>query len=233
MRVLVGTSGFSYKQWKGSFYPSEIKEAGMLRFYAERFPSVEINNTFYRMPQTQVLERWADETPGDFSFVLKAPRRITHTKRLGEVSDPVSYFFNAAAALGPKRGPVLFQLPPFLAKDMGRLRAFLGLLPPAPCAALEFRHATWFDDEVYQELRAHGAALCQADTDDAPVAAIVPTARFGYLRLRRLEYGDDELRAWAGRIRAQPWDVAYVFFKHEDEGRGPDLARRLLQVLET
>jgi len=211
-----------------------MKEAEMLRFYAERFGTVEINNTFYRMPGRDTVARWAEETPPGFTFVLKASRRITHEKRLsGDTADAVNYLFETAAALGPKLGPVLFQLPPFLKKDALRLKGFLSLLPHGRPAAFEFRHPSWFDEEVYGILRSHGAALCAADTDDSGEegAPLVPTASWGYLRLRRADYGEAGLGAWADRIRAQPWDRAFVFFKHEDEGKGPELAARLVALL--
>ena len=233
MRVLVGTSGYSYKQWKGSFYPEDLPDGEMLRFYAGRFPTVEINNTFYRMPTRGLVERWAQDVPAGFRFVLKASRRITHEKRLNNAAEDVAYLFKTAAALGDKLGPVLFQLPPFSKKDAGRLRSFLATLPEGRPAAFEFRNESWFDDEVYEALRSPGAALCLADTDEADgkAAPLVATAGWGYLRLRRADYSDDDLAAWADRIRAQPWETAYVFFKHEDEGRGPALAARLMEKL--
>jgi uncharacterized protein YecE (DUF72 family) len=229
MQILVGTSGYSYKEWKGRFYPDQIKPADMLRYYAERLGTVEINNTFYRMPGKDLLARWAAETPPAFVFVLKASRRITHEKRLsGQSADALAYFFEAASVLGAKLGPVLFQLPPFLRKDAARLRDFLALLPAGQPAAFEFRHPSWFDEEVYEALRAHGAALCAADTDETgdQRAAVVPTAGWGYLRLRRADYDEAALAAWADRVRAQAWDQVYVFFKHEDEGKAPELAAR-------
>ncbi len=234
MQVLVGTSGYSYKEWKGTFYPEDLKEADMLRFYAERFKTVEINNTFYRMPAKDLLERWMGEVPEDFTFVLKASRRITHEKRLAaDAADSVAYFFKTAEVLGPRQGPVLFQLPPFVKKDVPRLRDFLALLPEGRPAAFEFRHETWFDDEVYETLRAGGGALCSADTDESGEegAPVVPTAGFGYLRLRRAGYTDDDLARWAERIRAQPWERAFVFFKHEEAGKGPAMAARFVTRL--
>jgi len=231
VRVHVGTSGYSYKAWKGSFYPDDIKDAEMLHFYSQRFPTVEINNTFYRMPSAETLKRWSNEVPEGFTFVLKAPRRISHEKRLGDVADAVSYLFNTASELGGKLGPVLFQLPPFFKKDLVRLRAFLELLPPGRPAAFEFRHASWFDAEVQEALRAKDAALCTADTDDSEDTALTPTARWGYLRLRRTDYPAERLEMWANRIRSQAWDEAFVFFKHEEEGKGPDLAQRLSALL--
>jgi len=224
MRVLVGTSGYSYKEWKGRFYPEKMKEAEMLAFYAARFPTVEVNNTFYRMPSAELVRKWADQTPEGFTFVLKAPQRITHQKRLNEVGDDVRYFLETARALGPKLGPLLFQLPPFMKKDTGRLRGLLDLLPASPPAAFEFRHASWFDDEVRDALRAKGAALCLADTDEEPLAEVTATANWGYLRLRRAAYTEADVAAWADRVRAQAWERAFVFFKHEDEARGPEFA---------
>jgi uncharacterized protein YecE (DUF72 family) len=228
MRILVGTSGYSYKEWKGSFYPDDIKSQDMLRFYSERLPTVEINNTFYRMPTKALVAKWSEEVPEGFTFVLKVSQRITHQKRLRDAGEDVSYFFETAAALGPRLGAALFQLPPFLKKDAGRLRDFLAALPAQRPAAFEFRHPSWFDDETYEALRSRDAALCAADTDESgdEGAPIVPTAGWGYLRLRRSDYSDTDLAAWADRVRAQGWDRAFVFFKHEDAGKGPALAAR-------
>jgi uncharacterized protein YecE (DUF72 family) len=227
MRVLAGTSGFSYKEWKGAFYPGDLPAEEMLRFYAARLPAVEINNTFYRMPKAELLAGWAEQVPDGFRFVLKASQRITHHKRLKEVAEEVGYFFRVAATLGDRLGPVLFQLPPNLKKDLPRLSDFLDLLPAATRAAVEFRHASWFEDDVYEALRARGAALCIAEDEELSTPPVA-TAAWGYLRLRRADYGDAEVLAWADRVRAQPWDEAYVFFKHEDAGTGPRLAAELL-----
>jgi len=184
------------------------------------------------MPAPELVARWAEEVPPGFRFVLKAPRRITHEKRLSGVADTTARLFEVAASLGAKQGPFLFQLPPYSKKDAGRLRDFLALLPSGVRAAFEFRDPSWEDDEVSEILRAAGAALCVADTDETQgEPRLVPTARFGYLRLRRADYDDAALRAWAGRIRAQPWDEAFVFFKHEDEARGPRLAAQLIAAL--
>jgi uncharacterized protein YecE (DUF72 family) len=233
VKLLAGTSGFAYKQWKGPFYPADLPDAGMLRYYSTRFPAVEINNTFYRTPTAAVLSRWADETPPGFTFVLKAPQRITHHGRLKNEGDPLSYFLEAAGTLGGRLGPLLFQLPPTFKKDVERLRAFLDLLPAGRRAAFEFRHESWQGEDVESALREAGAALCIADTDDAVGEPVVTaTASWGYLRLRRTAYGDADVRAWATRIRAQPWEEAYVFFKHEDSGTGPDLAARLIEAWE-
>ena len=230
MRVFVGTSGYSYKEWKGSFYPDDLPADRMLSYYAERFRTVEINNSFYRMPSESVLSRWANEVPEEFTFVLKAPRRITHEKRLKDVEGDVGYLVKAASVLGKKLGPLLFQFPPFLKKDLPKLQDFLKLLPKDQRPALEFRHASWFSDDLYETLRSHGAALCFAETDDEGEVPRVPTASWGYLRLRRKDYGERELRNWAERIRDHNWDEVFVFFKHEDEGIGPKLATRFIEL---
>ena len=228
MRVLAGTSGFSYKEWKGSFYPEDLPAEEMLAYYARRLPSVEINNTFYRMPKAALLATWAEQVPDGFRFALKASQRITHHKRLKDVSGEVEYFFRVATTLGDRLGPALFQLPPNLKKDLPRLADCLALLPPASRAAFEFRHASWFEDDVFEALRSRGAALCIAE-DEELATPVVATAGWGYLRLRRPDYGEAEVAAWADRVRAQAWDETYVFFKHEDAGAGPKLATRLLE----
>jgi uncharacterized protein YecE (DUF72 family) len=219
MDIRVGTSGYAYKEWRGSFYPEKLKPALMLGYYAERFATVEINNTFYKLPERQTLERWAEQVPAGFVFVLKASQRITHRQRLApESKETVDYMLDTGAALGDKLGPILFQTPPFLKKDAARLRAFLELLPVARRYAFEFRHETWRDDEIYETLRARNAALVCADTEESGAggAPIVPTADWGYLRLRRMDYDAAALEPWAGRIRSQPWQQAFVFFKHEE-----------------
>ena len=228
MRIAIGTSGYSYKEWKGTFYPDDLPAAKMLPYYAERFDTVEINNTFYRMPDPKTVAKWAGEVPDGFTFVLKSPQRITHQKKLVDCAEEVQRFFEAASELGPKLGPVLFQLPPFLRKDAPRLADFLRRLPPEQAVAFEFRHASWYDDEIYALLRGRDAALCAADTDEVedPSSVFVPTASWGYLRLRRAEYDDAALEAWAKRVNEQQWSSACVFFKHEDEGKGPLFARR-------
>jgi uncharacterized protein YecE (DUF72 family) len=230
MRVAVGTSGYSYKEWKGSFYPEDLPASEMLRFYASRLPAVEINNTFYRMPRSDVLAGWAEQVPDGFTFVLKASQRITHQKRLKDATEEVDYFFRVATTLGDRLGPVLFQLPPNLKKDLPRLEQFLALLPAGSRSAFEFRHASWFDGDVLAALRSQGASLCVAEDEDL-AAPLESTADWGYLRLRRPDYGEEELTRWAERIRAQPWREAFVFFKHEEAGAGPKLAARLLDLL--
>jgi uncharacterized protein YecE (DUF72 family) len=230
MNLYAGTSGYSYKEWKGAFYPEDLPAKQMLRFYGERFRTVEINNTFYGMPRASVLQGWAGEVPADFRFVLKAPQRITHRQRLREAGESVSQLLEVAEALKRRLGPLLFQLPPNLKKDVPRLRGFLALLPGRRRAAFEFRHPSWFDEEVLGLLRRHRAALCVADAEDGLKVPFVATADWGYLRLRRPDYGDAELKTWVKRVRGQDWRDAFVFFKHEDAGKGPRMAKRLLEL---
>jgi uncharacterized protein YecE (DUF72 family) len=230
MNLYVGTSGYSYKEWKGTFYPEDLPDKQMLRFYAERFRSVEINNTFYRMPKPSVLESWAAEVPADFKFVLKAPQRITHLQRLKDSADSVSYFLKVAGALAERLGPLLFQLPPYLKKDLPRLHDFLALLPRERPTAFEFRHQSWFDEEVFTLLREHQAVLCIAEAENDLEIPFISTADWGYLRLRRPDYGDAELKTWARRVLEQSWRDAFIFFKHEEEGKGPQMARRFLEL---
>jgi uncharacterized protein YecE (DUF72 family) len=226
MQMLTGTSGYSYKEWLGHFYPEKLPATAMLRYYAERFRTVEINNTFYRMPAESMLARWSEEVPENFAFTLKAPQRITHQKRLREAEADVAEFLRRAAALGAKLGVLLFQLPPYLRKDVHRLEDFLGILPSDKRVAFEFRHASWQDEEVYEALRARAAMLCVTDTDEGDTP-FVATSDWGYVRLRRTHYDDGDLRAWAERIAAQPLARTYVYFMHEDEALGTRFARRL------
>ena len=233
MRALVGTSGFAYKEWKGHFYPADMKPEGMLRYYGERFGSVEINNTFYRMPTEKLLLQWAAQVPEDFRFVLKASQKITHRRRLKDAGEELGYFLRTATVLGKQLGPTLFQLPPNLKKDLPRLADFLALVPETWRAAFEFRHASWFEDDVYEALRGHDAALVVADTDEEGSDLRVPfvaTATWGYLRLRRAVYDDAALAEWARRVTGQPWKEAFVFFKHEEAGAGPAQARRFMDL---
>jgi uncharacterized protein YecE (DUF72 family) len=230
MRVLIGTSGYSYKEWKGPFYPKEVPASRFLRYYAERLPTVEINNTFYRMPTEKLVSGWAAEVPEPFVFALKAPQRITHIAKLANASDATASFVRTASVLGPRLGPLLFQLPPFLRKDVPRLAAFLDASPKGPRYAFEFRHESWFDDEVWATLRGHGASLCiaEGETLESPVVA---TADWGYVRLRRDSYPDAVLDGWARKIQAQPWKDAFVYLKH-DQGDAPSVAGRLRTILE-
>src|SRR3989440_9134704 len=189
----------------------------MLAFYAERLQTVEINNTFYRMPKTEVLEAWGAATPETFRFAIKASRRITHQARLkaDQAADSVAFLYRNLAALGAKRGPVLFQLPPFLKKDLPRLSEFLRLLPEGHGAAFEFRNDSWFADDVYDALKAAGAALCLSEREDNAPPPLVETAPWGYVRLRLETYSDADLEQWARRLAATPWSETYVYFMHE------------------
>lgn len=232
MRVLCGTSGFSYDEWHGRFYPADLPANARLAHYSSRLASVEINNTFYQTPKAELLERWRDAVGPDFRFALKAPRRITHIQRLKGSEQALGYFWSAAAVLGEKLGPVLFQLPPFAKKDLAVLADFLAMLPAGLRPAFEFRNPSWFDEETYALLAARGAALCAGDSDeDARSPPLVPTTEFGYLRLRAPSYDAAGLRAWRDRIAAQPWERAYVYLKHEV--LGPDYAKFLAAIAES
>jgi uncharacterized protein YecE (DUF72 family) len=231
VNVRVGTSGFSYVEWTGHFYPEKMAAKDMLRYYAEHFPTVEINNTFYRMPKEELLNAWAEQVPESFQFVIKASQRITHIRRLKECGEALGLLFRVTSTLAARLGPILFQLPPNFRKDVPRLQSFFEAMPERRRVAVEFRHASWFDDETFQTLRNHGAALCVADTGEEPIVPLVATTDWGYLRLRREDFGDAELKEWARRIREQPWGDAFVFMKHEEEGRGPKLAARLIEIL--
>jgi len=232
MQLHVGTSGFSYKEWKGPFYPEDLPAKAMLRYYAERLSSVEINNTFYRMPRAGVLADWAAQVPGSFRFAIKASRRITHIKRLKQAGEETDYLLGQLAALGDRLGVVLFQLPPNLKRDLPRLQAFLAQLDRRVPAAVEFRHPSWQDDEVSAALREHGVALCCADDDEQP-GRLVATAPLAYLRLRRAAYPPGELESWAQHLRDIPCEHAFVFFKHEDAGAGPRLAAAFRELVGT
>ncbi len=230
MELYVGTSGYSYPPWKGKFYPEKLPQKKMLAYYGEHFRSVEANSTFRGVPGTSVLENWAAAVPAEFRFVLKAPQRITHILRLKDAGELLSQLLAAADTLKERAGPLLFQLPPTSKKDLPRLRDFLALLPPQRRAAFEFRHASWFDDEVFSLLRDHRVALCVAEADSELEVPFVATADWGYMRLRQPDYSDAELKAWIKRIRKQEWRDAFVFFKHEDEGKGPQMAKRFLEL---
>jgi uncharacterized protein YecE (DUF72 family) len=231
MNAYIGTSGYSYPKWKGNFYPAKLPAKQMLGYYAGRFRTVEINNTFYRPPTAAVVEAWASQVPADFRFALKAPQEITHIRRLRDAGELVSALVGCAGALKEPLGPLLFQLPPNFAKDVSRLRDFLAQLPLRSRAAFEFRHQSWFDDEVFALLRDHRAALCVADAEDDLEVPFVTTADWGYLRLRRPDYDDAALTEWAARMQTQPWRDCFVYFKHEDAGTGPRMASRLLELL--
>ena len=229
MRIRAGTSGFSYKEWKGPFYPEKLPAKDMLAFYAEQLPAVEINNTFYRMPKVSVLESWAAQVPKDFRFVIKASRRITHFKRLKDAGDETGYLLETTRTLGARLGALLFQLPPNLKADLPRLARFLDLLPEDVPAAFEFRHESWLEEGALDCLRAHGRALVVADTVEAPAEHIAQGGPLLYLRLRRPDYDDSVLLEWADRISGSGADDAFVFFKHEDAGAGPRMATAFLE----
>ncbi|MEO8621769.1 MAG: DUF72 domain-containing protein [bacterium] len=219
MKLLAGTSGFAFKEWKGSFYPGDCKDDAMLGLYASKFPAVEINNTFYRLPKEQVLLDWAAQVPDPFTFAIKASQRITHYARLKPESlSAVEFLMKNTSALGSRLGPILFQLPPNMKKDYDRLRVFLDTLPLDRRFTIEFRHESWFEDDVFDVLRARDIAMCVSEAADF-AAPLVSTASWGYVRLHKLDYDDAGLAQWARTIASQPWSDAYVFFKH-DEGIG-------------
>ena len=230
MNVLVGTSGYAYKEWKGSFYPEDLAATKFLRYYAERFATVEANNTFYKMPTEKQLAAWIEEVPAGFEFAIKAPQRITHIQRLVGSEESVRLLTRATAALGDKLGPFLFQLPPNMKKDLARLSGFLEIWPRELRATFEFRHASWLDEETFTLLRKAGCALCIAESEKLETP-LVATASWGYLRLRREDYVDGDVKKWAEKISSQKWDRAYVYFKHEDAGMGPKLGRKLIDLL--
>ena len=232
MTIRIGTSGYNYPEWRGSFYPEKFATDKMLPYYAGRFSTVEINYTFYRMPNAKTIAGWDAETPAGFCFALKAPRRITHDARLKDVDEPLRYFLDTASQLGPKLGPVLFQLPPNFKKDLERLSDLLARIPPGRRSSFEFRHVSWFSDDVYERLRAKNAALCVADTEKG-TTPLVATADFGYFRLRDEGYAAKDLEEWGRTINTlgKGWRDAFVYFKHEEAGAGPAFAQQLGALL--
>jgi uncharacterized protein YecE (DUF72 family) len=232
VRLLVGSSGYSFKEWKGPFYPEDLKDDGFLGHYAARLPTVEINNTFYRLPKESVLREWASQVPDGFLFTLKASQRITHFARLkAEATDPLSFLLKNVEVMGEKLGVILFQLPPNLQKDLARLQAFLALLPHGRRYAFEFRHPSWFGDDVVAELRAHDAAMVVIEQEGFS-SPMIPTARWGYLRLHRFDYDERALETWMRRIQDEPWEEAFVFFKHDvHPGSGPAAIAAFRQLL--
>jgi len=233
MELRVGTSGYAYKAWRGHFYPEKLKEKDMLAYYAEQLSAVEINNTFYRTPNASVFQGWGEKVPESFRFSVKASRRITHLRRLEGAEDTTSFLFGQASVLGPKLGVVLFQMPPYFRKDLPRLEAFLTTLPAEVPCAFEFRHESWVSDDVHRLLGERGRALCYADTEEVTTdEPTIGTTSWGYLRLRREDYAMPDLERWAARVRAMPWKTAFVFFKHEDAGAGPKLAREFRRLFE-
>jgi uncharacterized protein YecE (DUF72 family) len=232
MRVHVGTSGYNYPEWRGTFYPESFPAGKMFAYYAERFQTVEINYTFYRMPTEKTTAAWREQAPPGFMYTLKAPRRITHEQRLLNSGDTLNFFCDAARVLGPHLATLLFQLPPTYKANLPRLEGFLKLLPADLRCAFEFRHDSWLTDEVFAMLTAHKAALCIADFGDK-TTPLKPTARHGYFRLRDEGYTSEDLEAWAGNVAAQAanWDEVFVYFKHEEEGKGPEFARAFIDRL--
>mgnify|MGYP002628937302 CR=1 FL=1 len=233
MEIAVGTSGYNYPEWKGSFYPDPFPASKMFAYYAERFRTVEINYTFYRMPTPELTAKWRAQAPEGFRYTLKAPKRITHQQRLVDCKDSLAMFVDSARGLGPHLASLLFQLPPNLKCDVLRLERFVEILPTDVRCAFEFRHDSWHTDEVFGVLEAGGAALCIADMGDK-TTPLVPTARHGYFRLRDAGYGPADLDRWAKVVLDQSanWDQVFVYFKHENEGKGPEFARAFEEFLD-
>ncbi|MFB3886233.1 MAG: DUF72 domain-containing protein [Thermodesulfobacteriota bacterium] len=233
MKIYVGTSGYAYKEWQGRFYPEKISSREMLRFYSGRLNTVEINNTFYRMPKESVLMSWAGQVPDNFVFALKAPQVITHLKRLWNVSEETGYLFRTLTVLDNRLGPILFQFPKSFRVNRSALEDFLGLIPKDRACAFEFRNPSWLDGGILDLLRKREFGLCVADGDENPANEIIPTAPWGYLRLRRSDYTNGDLLQWLERILSQKWERAYVFFKHEDDdAKGPEMAIRFRELAE-
>jgi uncharacterized protein YecE (DUF72 family) len=230
MKIHIGTSGFGYKEWKGKFYPAKIDPKEMLRYYSERLGAVEINNTFYHMPTEGILTSWAEQVPDNFIFAFKAPQVITHLKQLMNVSEETDYLFRTLSILGTKLGPVLFQFPKSFHINQPALEAFLSLIPSNISCAFEFRSPSWIDAEIIAMLHKKGCSLCIEDTDENPAEKIIKTATWGYLRLRRSDYTDADLSQRLERISSQQWKKAFVFFKHEDEAKGPEMALRFREL---
>jgi uncharacterized protein YecE (DUF72 family) len=230
--VWVGTSGYNYPEWKGSFYPADLAAKKMLPYYAARFPTVEINYTFYRMPTEKLVAGWAEQVPSPYQFTLKAPRRITHDSRLKDVTDSVARLCEVAATLGDKLGTLLFQLPPFLRKDLALLDAFLPQLPPGTRAAFEFRHVSWLDEEIFGRLADRNIAVCIADSDKLSTPVRI-SADYAYFRLRDEGYTPDDIKRWADTIATSTGSCrdVFVYFKHEESGKGPEFARLLMEYL--
>jgi len=229
MKIQVGTSGFAHKEWKGKFYPEKISSKELLRFYAERLGTVEINNTFYHMPKESVLLSWAGQVPDDFVFALKAPQVITHMKHMKNVFEETEYLFKSLSVLDKKLGPVLFQFPKSFRANPAALADFLPLIPGNVACAFDFRSPSWLDAETLDLLRKKGCSWCIEDTDESPVNELISTANWGYLRLRRSDYTDVDLSQWLERINSQKWERAFVFFKHED---GPEMGMRFQELVD-
>jgi uncharacterized protein YecE (DUF72 family) len=232
MKVHAGTSGFAFKEWKGPFYPSDLKDDAMLGYYASKFPTVEINNTFYRLPKEGVLQSWASQVPDAFTFAIKASQRITHFARIKpEASSAVEFLLKNTASLGNRLGPILFQLPPNMKLDVDRLRGFLAMLPADRKYTIEFREESWFHDDVYSLLRERDIPMCVIDQPDFS-SPFVSTASWGYVRLHRFDYDAAALAEWWSRIGAQDWSEAYIYFKHDEGiGSGPPAVEAFRKVV--
>jgi uncharacterized protein YecE (DUF72 family) len=232
MTIWVGTSGYNYPEWRGSFYPVKFPTTKMLPYYSERFSTVEINYTFYRTPNTKILSGWSDATPQRFKFTLKAPKRITHVARLKDCADPLQYFVKTAATLGGRLGILFFQLPPYLKKDLALLDAFLDTFPSDVKSAFEFRHQSWLNDEVYARLRDKNLALCVAESEKLSTPVEI-TADYAYFRLRDEGYTPRDIARWARTIqdKTSACKDVFVYFKHEEAGKGPEFAQLLLDAL--
>ncbi|QDT53663.1 hypothetical protein Pan44_16860 [Caulifigura coniformis] len=229
----IGTSGYSYPAWKGSFYPDKLPAKQFLSYYATQFDVVEYNGSFRTLPSDKSIDDWATQTPAAFRFVLKAPQKITHIRRLKEAGDDLQQLAACVTRLKKRAAPVLFQLPPNFKQDLARLEEFLKHAKKPIQAAFEFRHESWLNDDTCRLLKKHKAALVVADAEDLPETPLVPTAGWGYLRLRRENYTDAALRKWIRRIEAMNWKEVFVFFKHEDTGTGPKLGQRLLRLTDS
>ena len=230
MNLYAGASGYSYKEWKGRFYPEDLAAKDMLRYYAAKLPAVELNNTYYRLPQRDMIENWKAQVPENFRFSVKASQRITKVKRLKDAMPETKYMLDVVSALDDRLGAIFYRMPEDMENDLKRLASFLKQLPPQPRAVFDFRHPSWFDDDVRDLLRSENRALCISDTDELPVSRIDKTADWGYVRLRRVNYSTADLRDWISRMKDQDWKTAFVFFKHEDEGTGPRLAAEFINL---
>ncbi len=233
MESWIGTSGFQYAEWKGNFYPEDLPAAKMLPFYAEQLNTTEINYTFHRIPAAKTIENWNKLTPEKFRFALKAPQKITHWSKLRDCADTMRYFCDVVTGLGEKLGPVLFQLPPTFKKDTFVLADFVNCFPTGMRAAFEFRHESWFSDDIWEIFRPRNIALCIAETEEFATPKIA-TADYGYLRLRREDYTKIDIERWAKFVRDQnkSWSDVFVYFKHEEAGAGPKFARQMMEMLD-
>jgi uncharacterized protein YecE (DUF72 family) len=232
MNIWIGTSGFQYAEWKGNFYPEDLPAAKMLPYYAERLNTTEINYTFHRIPAAKTIDNWNKLTPINFRFALKAPQKITHWAKLRDCGDTMRYFFDVASGLGEKLGPILFQLPPNFKKDTFLLADFVNCFPTGMRAAFEFRHESWFGDDVWEIFKSCNVALCIAETEDFATPKIA-TADYGYLRLRRADHAEDDVTRWAEFVRkeSERWSDTFIYFKHEEGGIGPKLAKQMMEIL--